>query len=91
MIVALTFGRVIWTLLGILLLGLIWKVGLGMLRSMATAPPPPPPSGEMRRINLRYRCTVCGTEVRVVVAPDEDPPPPRHCMEEMEPMAPLYE
>jgi hypothetical protein len=27
---------------------------------------------------------VCGMEMRVMLAPDEDPEPPRHCMEEMD-------
>ena len=48
-------------------------------------------AGEMRRIDVRYRCVVCGTEIRVVMAPDEDPPPPRHCMEDMEFMTPRFE
>lgn len=45
----------------------------------------------MRKINVRYRCSVCGVELRVVMAPDEDPPPPKHCLEEMDIIAPLYE
>ena len=85
------FGTVIWLLGAVVLFRMIWKTGLAMLRSMATPPPPPPPAGEMRRIDVRYRCVVCGTEVRVVVAPDEDPPPPRHCMEDMEFMTPRFE
>ena len=86
-----SFGTVVWFLCGVLLFRYIWNIGLSMLRSMATAPPPPPPTGEMRRINVRYRCTVCGTELRMVMAPDEDPPPPRHCMEDMEFMTPRFE
>jgi hypothetical protein len=38
----------------------------------------------MRRVSLRYRCTSCGVELKVTIAPDEDPEPPRHCMDEME-------
>ena len=85
------FGTIIWVALGLVLLRMIWKTGLAMLRSMATPPPPPPPAGEMRRIDVRYRCVVCGTEIRMVMAPDEDPPPPRHCMEDMEFMTPRFE
>ena len=76
-------GRLLWTVLGLALLVGIWRVGLGMLRSMTAPLPPPPPAGEMRRINVRYRCGVCGVELRLTLAPDQDPPPPRHCMEEM--------
>ena len=86
-----SFGTIVWFLCGVLLFRYIWKIGLAMLRSMATAPPPPPPAGEMRRINVRYRCTVCGTELRMVMAPDEDPPPPRHCLEDMDLQAPIME
>ena len=86
-----SFGSIIWFLGGVVLFRYVWKVGLGMLRSMSTPPPPPPPAGEMRRIDVRYRCTVCGTEIRMVMAPDEDPPPPKHCMEDMEFMTPRFE
>ena len=82
------FGTIVWVAIGLASLWFIWKVGLGMLRSMTSSLPPPPPSGEMRRINVRYRCTVCGVELRLTMAPDEHPPPPRHCMEDMEVIIP---
>ncbi|MGA1742910.1 MAG: hypothetical protein ACO4AX_01180 [Ilumatobacteraceae bacterium] len=82
------FGTIVWVTIGLLLLAFIWKVGLGMFRSMTSSLPPPPPSGEMRRINVRYRCSLCGVELRLTMAPDQHPPPPRHCMEEMELVAP---
>ena len=80
---------IIWFLGGVVLFLFIWKVGIGMLRSMTTSLPPPPPAGEMRRINVRYRCGVCGVELRMVMAPDEDPPPPKHCLEDMDLVAPI--
>ena len=86
-----SFGAVIWFAIGGLLFFFIWKVGLAMLKSMTMATPPPLPAGEMRRINVRYRCGVCGVELRMVMAPDEDPPPPKHCLEEMEFVAPIFE
>jgi hypothetical protein len=46
--------------------------------------PPPPPTGELRRVKLRYQCPQCGMELRVTSAPNEDPIPPRHCMDEMD-------
>ena len=82
-------GTIIWWAVGAVLLLTIWRVGLGMLGSMTSPMPPPPPPGEMRRINVRYRCTVCGVELRMTMAPDEDPPPPRHCLEDMELVAPV--
>ena len=85
------FGTLIWFLIGVFMLLIIWRTGMGMLRSMTSSIPPPPPSGEMRKINVRYRCSVCGVELRVVMAPDEDPPPPKHCLEEMDMIAPIFE
>ena len=86
-----SWGTIVWVAVGLVMMRLIWKFGFGMLRSMTNSLPPPPPSGEMRKINVRYRCSVCGVELRVVMAPDEDPPPPRHCLEDMDIIAPLYE
>ena len=84
-----SFGTVIWFLLGVVLFRGIWKFGLGMLKSMTSTLPEPPPAGEMRRINVRYRCGVCGVELRMVMAPDQEPPPPRHCLEDMDFVAPI--
>ena len=47
--------------------------------------------GELRKVNVRYRCGVCGVELKLTLAPDEDPPPPRHCLEDMDLVAPLYD
>jgi hypothetical protein len=84
-----SFGTIIWFFLGAVLFRGIWKFGLGMLKSMTSSLPAPPPTGEMRRINVRYRCGVCGVELRMVMAPDQDPPPPRHCLEDMDLVAPI--
>lgn len=84
-----SFGTIIWFLLGVVLFRGIWKFGLGMLKSMTSSLPAPPPTGEMRRINVRYRCGVCGVELRMVMAPDQDPPAPRHCLEDMDFVAPI--
>jgi hypothetical protein len=69
----------------------VLRVGIGMIRAIGSPLPPPPPPGELRRVNLRYRCTICGAEVRMTSAPDELPEPPRHCLEDMEPVAPAIE
>jgi hypothetical protein len=63
---------------------LIVKAGFAVLSSLATPLPPPPPAGELRRVRLIYRCSLCGTEVRMTSANDEVPEPPRHCMEDMD-------
>jgi hypothetical protein len=62
----------------------VMRVGIAILRALATPIPEPPPPGELRRVNLRYRCAVCGAEVRMTAAAEQQPVPPRHCMEEME-------
>ena len=63
------------------------RMGLAVLRTLATPLPEPPPVGELRKVKLQYRCSLCGTEVRMTVATNESPDPPRHCMDEMELMA----
>ena len=78
-------------LIGLAFAYVVLKVGFWILRGMANPLPPPPPAGEMRRVNLRYRCSLCGVELKMTVAPDEDPPPPRHCTEDMELVAPVLE
>ena len=84
-------STVLWVAFGVLLAFVVWKSGIGMLRSVTRSLPAPPPPGEMRRVNVRYRCDVCGVELKVLMAPDEDPPPPKHCLEDMIEVAPLYE
>jgi len=67
----------------------IVRVGFAVLRGLAAPPPEPPPAGELRKVKIMYRCDICGTEVRMTVAPDADPPPPRHCLEDMQLVAPI--
>ncbi|MFK8025373.1 MAG: hypothetical protein AB8G26_15555 [Ilumatobacter sp.] len=84
-------ATVIWVGFGVFMGWGLWKVGIGMLRSFSQLPPEPPPSGELRKIKRNYRCDVCGVELRMTMAPDEDPPPPRHCLEDMREEAPVFE
>ena len=60
------------------------RMGVAILRMLATPLPEPPPVGELRKVKLQYRRSLCGTEVRMTVATDEKPEPPRHCMDDME-------
>ena len=68
---------------------LILRIGLGFLRGLARPLPEPPPAGELRKVKIGYRCSICGAELRMTVAPEEDPDPPKHCQEEMDLMAPI--
>ncbi len=83
-----TLGDVLWTLFKVVIafgVGyLIFRAGFAMIRGIAMPIPAPPPDGELRRVNLRYRCPSCGTEIRMVKSDVVDPVPPRHCMDEMD-------
>ena len=79
---------VLKVLVGVLIAVVLIKLGLAVLRALAQPVPEPPPTGELRKVNLRYRCSVCGTELRMTSAPDEEPEPPRHCLEEMDLIGP---
>lgn len=67
------------------------RMGFAMLRGLGAPTPEPPPPGELRKVRLNFRCSVCGTELRMTSAPDEDPPPPKHCLEDMDLVAPIME
>jgi hypothetical protein len=66
----------------------IISLGVFVLRALAT-PPPVPDEGELRRVNLKYLCTICGAEVRMTKAGEDLPAPPRHCLEDMDLIAPI--
>jgi hypothetical protein len=68
---------------------LILRVGVLMLGGLARPIPEAPPAGELRKVKIAYRCEICGAEVRMTVAPDADPAPPRHCQDEMTLMTPV--
>ncbi|MBA3605148.1 MAG: hypothetical protein M3487_10580 [Actinomycetota bacterium] len=84
-------STVVWVLAGLFVAGLVWTIGMSMMRSLTRPLPPPPPAGELRKVNMRYRCDVCGVELKLTLAPDEDPPPPTHCLEQMIVVAPIME
>jgi hypothetical protein len=68
----------------------LMRLGMLILGGLARPHPPPDP-GELRRVNLRYRFSICLTEVKMVQATEELPPPPRHCQEDMDLVAPRFE
>ncbi len=65
------------------------KIGLAMLRGLAKPIPEPPPAGELRKVKIAYRCSICGSEVRMTIAPQEEPQAPRHCLEDMDLVTPV--
>jgi hypothetical protein len=76
-------------LIAVVVAAVIFRVGLGMLRGLARPIPEPPPPGELRKVKIMYRCSICGTEVRMTAATNEMPEPPRHCLEDMDLVAPI--
>jgi hypothetical protein len=74
--------------IGVLAFLVIMRVGLWLLRGISR-PLPVAEEGELRRVNLKYRCSICGAEVRMTKAGEELPEAPRHCMEDMQLVAPV--
>ena len=91
MVLAVSVGSVLWVLAGVVMTIVLWRAGIGMLRAFSRPPVPPPEPGELRKVNVRYRCEICGVELKLTMAPDDDPPPPKHCLEDMTMVAPLYD
>ena len=69
----------------------ILRIGVVMLGGLARPVPAAPPPGELRKVRLLYRCSICGTEVRMTAANEEQPEAPRHCLEDMDLVAPTME
>jgi hypothetical protein len=82
-------GPIIGILFALVVAAVVIKIGVAFLRGLGTPLPPPPPAGEMRRVNLRYRCSICGAELKMTLATDEVPEAPRHCQEDMDLMTPV--
>ena len=78
------FGTIISVVIAIAVAYVILRIGLSIFRLLATPLPEPPPAGELRKVKLNFRCSTCGSEVRMSVATDEHPDPPRLCMSEMD-------
>ena len=65
----------------VVLAGAWWVV-----RYLASAPPADPDPADAIEVAIDYRCTSCGLRLTVTRARGQDPDPPRHCMEDMEPV-----
>lgn len=91
LLVTLTGYRTFPTIVAMAAAYAVLRIGFGVLGSFAQPIPEPPPAGELRKVKINFRCTLCGTEVRMTVANDEMPTPPRHCQEDMEFVAPVME
>jgi hypothetical protein len=85
----LTKASVVALALAALAVVVFFKIGFAMLGGLAQPVPEPPPAGELRKVKIMYRCSICGTEVRMTVANDEMPDPPRHCQDDMDLVTPV--
>ena len=72
------------TLIAIASAYVLVATGIKILGAFARPIPEAPPPGELRRVKLTYRCESCGTELRLTLANDTVPSPPRHCADDME-------
>lgn len=82
---------VVRTLIALAVMSVLLKTGFAVVGSFARPVPEPPPPGELRKVRLTFRCSICNTEVRMTAANDEMPEPPRHCLEDMVVVPPLYD
>jgi hypothetical protein len=82
----------VWQLVvSVLFAAVVIRLGYAVISSLAQPVPEPPEPGTLRKVRLIYRCSICGTEVRMTSAAAEEPEPPRHCLEDMELVAPVME
>ncbi len=65
----------------------IFLTGRWAVRILATPGPEEIDPDEVVAVEASYRCTVCGMRLTVTHAQGSDVKAPRHCREEMEPIA----
>ena len=88
-LLAVSSSQVLRVMVAVAAMAVLLKLGMAMLGGFARPVPAPPEPGELRKVRITYRCSICGTEVRMTTANDEVPEPPRHCMEDMDLVTPV--
>lgn len=84
-VVLVGFGYTWWrVLIAVGAMYVMISIGIIALGAFARPIPDAPPPGELRRVKLTYRCTHCGSEIRMTLANDQVPQAPRHCTDDME-------
>ena len=81
---SLSAGTVVRCVVAAVFAFVLLKVGMKVLGGFARPVPAAPDPGELRKVRMTFRCSICATEVRMTQANDEVPEPPRHCMEDMD-------
>ena len=72
------------SIIAMLAMYMLMRFGMTLIGAFARPVPEPPPPGELRKVKLTYRCSTCGAELKMTLANDQMPAPPRHCADEME-------
>ena len=76
-------GTVLRIVIGVAVALTVYVIGAGMLRKFQLAPPEEPDPDDIKPVNLKFRCIVCGAQVTMTAAQGDDPEAPRHCREDM--------
>ncbi len=71
------------TVIAVAVAYVLFMTGVKTIGAFARPIPEALPPGELRRVKLNYRCDICGTELRLTLANDQVPEPPKHCTEPM--------
>jgi hypothetical protein len=79
-------GTIVRVVVGVAVALTLYVIGANLLRKFQIAPPEEPDPDDIRPVDLRFRCVVCGAEVTMTAAQGDDPEPPRHCREDMVPI-----
>ncbi|MDH5373437.1 MAG: hypothetical protein OEX97_10880 [Acidimicrobiia bacterium] len=61
----------------------IWVVAIRVIRMLAEPVPEIDPEAIVAT-DIKYRCSICGTEVTMTAVSTSEAAPPRHCREEMD-------
>ena len=61
----------------------IWMVALRVIRMLAEPPPDVDPD-DIVATDIKYRCSICGTEVTMTAVSTSEAAAPKHCREEMD-------
>ena len=61
----------------------IFLLGRWGVRVLATGGPPDVDPDDVIDVEIPYRCIVCGMQLTITHAQDDEVPAPRHCHEEM--------
>ena len=81
-------GDAIRILIALAVALVLYLIAVKIVRVMMAQPPPDEPDvSQLKPVDYRYRCMVCGTEVTMTASPEADAPDaPRHCREDMAPV-----